>query len=73
MRVVGKSPARTEPSPAGTPSPKASEQDHPLRGTDGTRACGLRAAGAAFLPDILAAAERTLGFPDVGRMSPALE
>ena len=24
-----------------TPSPKASEQDHPLRGTDGTRACGL--------------------------------
>jgi hypothetical protein len=73
VRVVGKSPARTEPSLAGTPSPKASEQDNPLRGTDGTRTCGLRAAGAASLPDTLAATEGKLGFPDAGRMSPALE
>ena len=32
--------ARTARSPAAIPSHKASEQYHPLRGTDGTRACG---------------------------------
>jgi adenosine deaminase len=39
-RGVARSRARTARSPAAIPSHKASEQDHPLRGTDGTRACG---------------------------------